>query len=128
MAFVHGKTGTFAINGNLFKTEQFGFDHSCNEDEITHTGANGYQVILAGVESAEGNATFVYDTAAKPTVSPQSMKAGVTATFALKPDGSDNFTFDAVCTKFSWASGPKSGAVRCNVTFRSTGTITVPTS
>lgn len=128
MAFVHGKSGTFTIGATPFKVEQFGFDHSCGEDEITHSGANGFQVMLAGVEAAEGNATFVYDTAAKPTVSPQNMKAGVTATFSLKPDGTDNFTFDALCTKFSWSSGPKAGAVRCNVTFRSTGTITQPTS
>lgn len=127
MPFIHGKNGKFLIGSTDFQVTDFGVDHSVDDDDITHTGAGGAQVVLAGIERLEGNVTFIYDTTNKPTVAPQNLSPGVVATIHFKPDGVDDFTASCLCTKFSWKSGPKSGAVAVTVSVKSTGPITKPT-
>ena len=45
---------------------------------------------------------------------------------SLKPDGVDDFAAEVLCTKFSWKSGPKAGAVMVTVNVKSNGAITYP--
>jgi hypothetical protein len=99
-----------------------------DDEDITHTGAGGAQVVLAGIERFEGTVNFIYDTSAKPTVAPNQMKPGTVATFHFKPDGTDDFSASCLCTKFSFKSGPKSGAVAVTVNVKSTAAITSPAS
>lgn len=124
--FVHGKSGQFLNGPTAMNVLEFSFDHTVEEDDITHTGANGAYVPLAGIEKATGDVTLVYDSSNKPTVSPQSLKAGVTGTLTLKPDGADAFSFLALVTGFSFKSGPQAKAVKVQCKFVSSGAITTP--
>jgi hypothetical protein len=128
MAFIHGKSGKFLVGSTDFQVVDFGIDWSMDLDDITHTGASGAQVMLAGIERLEGNVTFVYDTSAKPTVSPQQLKPGTSAVIHFKPDGTDDFTATCICEKFSWKSGPSAGAVKVTVNVKSSGAISSPAS
>lgn len=128
-AFVHGKDGTISIGGNQFAALSFDCEHSCDLEDITFAaGGATAQVMIPGYEKVSGSISFVYDTANKPTVSPQNMKPGTLMTLTLKPDGVDTFSFSAYSGSFKFTSGPQGGAVKCTTTFASTGPITVPTS
>jgi hypothetical protein len=126
--FIHGKSGKFLIGSTDFAVMSFNLDWQVEDENITHTGASGAQVLIAGIESFEGTIEFVYDTQNKGTVAPQQMKPGTVAVAHFKPDGSDDFSASCLCTKFSFKSGPKSGAVTVNVNVKSTGAITYPVS
>lgn len=126
--FIHGYKGKFLIGSTDFAVTDFDLDWSVDDQDITHTDAGGAQVVIDGVERFEGTINFVYDTSNKPTVSPQQMKPRTVATVHLKPDGSDDFSAPVLCTKFSFKSGPKAGAVAVSVKVKSTGPITYPTS
>lgn len=128
MAFIHGKDGTFLIGAQAFKVTDFNIDWSVDDEDITHTGGNGAQVILDGIERMDGTVNFVYDTSAKPTVAPNQLKPRTTAVLHFKPDGTDDFSASCLCTKFSFKSGPKAGAVTVTVTVRSNGAISSPVS
>lgn len=125
--FVHGRSGKFLIGSQDFAVTDFNLDWSVDDEDITHTDANGYQVVIDGIERFEGTINFIYDTSNKPTVAPNQLKPRTTATVHLKPDGSDDFSAPILCTKFSFKSGPKAGAVVVTVTCKSTGTISYPT-
>lgn len=127
MPFIHGKSGRFVIASQNFQVTDFGVDHSVDDDDITHTGAGGAQVVLAGIERLEGTVTFIYDTTNKPTVSPQNLSPGIEAVLHFKPDSTDDWSANCLCTKFSFKSGPKAGAVAVTVNVKSSGTITKPT-
>lgn len=124
--FIHGKDGTVAIGATVFVVKQFAFKMSITKEDITHSGADGNQVLLPGIKSATGTLTFTYDTSNKPTIAPQQMTPGTVATLHLKPDGSDDYSFDALFHDFDFKSGPKAGDVECTVEASSTGPITVP--
>lgn len=126
--FIHGREGKFLIGSTDFAVTDFNLDWSVDDEDITHTGASGAQVVIDGIERFEGTINFIYDTQNKPTVSPQQMKPRTVATVHLKPDGSDDFSASCLCTKFSFKSGPKAGAVAVTVTVKSTGAITYPVS
>lgn len=125
--FVHGYKGKFLVGATDFQVTDFGLDWQVTDEDITHTGAAGFQVVLDGIESFEGTITFCYDLDAKATVAPQQLKPRTYATVHLKPDGADNFSAEVLCTKFSWKSGPKAGAVMVTVNVKSSGAITYPT-
>ena len=125
--FIHGKDGRVLIGSTDFAVEQFAMTHTVTTDDITHTAASGYRVILPGIESMDGTITFIYDTLNKPTVSPN-LTPGTTATIHFKPDGVDDFTGSFVLTELSWSSGPKAGAVRVNAKAMSSGAFTKPSS
>lgn len=129
--FVHGKNSTFkmsAIGGSpaLVNIEQASFNGSVDQDDITHTGASGNQVILEGISRADGTIQFVYDSANKNTVSPHNMYAGQRGTIVILPDGTDAFQCDVSFGSFAFSTGPKAGTVRVTVGFKSSGAITVP--
>lgn len=124
--FIHGYKGKFLVGSTDFQVTDFGLDWSVTDEDITHTGAAGFQVVLDGIESFEGTITFCYDLDAKPTISPQQLKPRTYATVHLKPDGVDDFAAEVLCTKFSWKSGPKAGAVMVTVNVKSNGAITYP--
>lgn len=126
--FIHGKSGTVTIGGNLFAVTQFAFTMSNDLADITHSGANGYQVMLPGVTKASGTLTFVFDTLNQPTVSPINQTPGQSMTLVLSPDGTKNYSFTAYSGELSWSSGPQAGAVLCTTSFQSSGTITVPSA
>ena len=126
--FVHGKSGTVTIGGNLFAVTQFQFQMSNDLADITHSAANGYQVMLPGVTKASGSLTFVFDTLNQPTVAPINQTPGQALTLVLSPDGTKNYSFSAYSGALSWSSGPQAGAVFCTTSFESSGTITVPSS
>lgn len=126
--FIHGKSGTVTIGGNLFYVEQFSFEMSNGLADITHSGAAGCQVMLPGIMSATGRLTFVYDTLNQPTVSPLNQTPGQSMVLVLSPDGTKQFSFTAFSEGLSFSSGPKAGAVEVTTSFRSSGTITVPVS
>jgi hypothetical protein len=128
MPFKHGKDGKFLIGSTDFQVTDFGVDWSVDDQDITHTGASGAQVLIDGIERLEGTVTFIYDTTNKPTVAPQQMKPRTVATCHFKPDGTDDFSASCLCTKFSFKSGPKAGAVEVTVNVKSTGAITSPAS
>src|SRR5690348_15409636 len=123
-SFIHGRSGKFLIGAQDFAVMEFDLDWSVTAEDITHTDANGYRVMLDGIESFTGTITFVYDTSNKPTVAPNQLKPRTQATVHLKPDGSDDFSAPILCTKFGFKSGPKAGAVIVTVTVESTGPIT----
>lgn len=125
-SFVHGYKGKFLIGSTDFAVTEFNFDWQVTDEDITHTGANGFGVPLDGIESFEGTVNFIYDTSNKPTVSPQQMKPRTYATVHMKPDGADDFSALVLCTKFSFKSGPKAGAVAVTVNVKSSGQITYP--
>lgn len=129
--FVHGKSSTFkisAIGGTpaVVNVEQATWTGEVDQDDITHTGASGHQVIIEGVERASGTIQFVYDSANKNTVSPHNMYAGQRGTIVVLPDGTDAFQTDVSFGSFSFSSGPKAGTVRVNVAWKSTAAITTP--
>lgn len=126
--FIHGKQTTFAIGSTVFDVLTVDFNHEVDAADITHTGAGGSQVMLAGVERSDCTITFVYDTLNKPTISPQQLKPGTVATLHQKPDGVDDFNASYLCTKFGWKGGPSAGALIVTVEAKSTGPITVPVS
>lgn len=126
MPFVHGKDGKFLIGATDFQVTDFNVDWSVDDEDITHTGAGGSQVILDGIERLEGTVTFIYDTDNKPTVAPQDLRPRTIAVIHFKPDGVDDFTASCICLKFSFKSGPKAGAVAVTVNVKSTGAITAP--
>ena len=126
--YIHGKSGTVTIGGNLFNVTQFSFSMNCDLADITHTGANGYGVVLPGVIRATGQLTFIYDTLNQPTVSPINQTPGQSMTLILSPDGTKQFSFTAYSGELSFSSGPQAGAVSVNTSFQSSGTITVPAS
>lgn len=124
--FIHGYKGKFLIDLTDFAVTDFGLDWQVTDEDITHTGAAGFQVVLDGIESFDGTITFIYDTSNKPTVAPQQLKPRTYATVHLKPDGADDFSATVLCTKFSFKSGPKAGAVAVTVNVKSSGAITYP--
>ena len=126
--FIHGYKGKFLLGTTDFAVTDFNLDWSVDDEDITHTDASGAQVVIDGIERFEGTINFIYDTTNKPTVSPQQMKPRTVATVHLKPDGADDFSASCLCTKFSFKSGPKAGAVAVTVNVKSTGAITYPTS
>jgi hypothetical protein len=126
--FISGVKGTVTIGGNLFYVKQFKFRMFVALDDITHSGAAGYQVKLPGVLGAEGDLTFTFDTANQPTVSPYNMTPGTLMALNLSPDGTKPYTFSAYSGEFTFASGPKAGDVECTTHAESTGAITVPSS
>lgn len=126
--FIHGYKGKFLIGATDFAVTDFNLDWSVDDQDITHTDAGGAQVVIDGVERFEGTINFIYDTSNKPTVAPQQMKPRTVATVHLKPDGSDDFSASVLCTKFSFKSGPKAGAVAVTVNVKSTGPIMYPLS
>ncbi len=128
MAFIHGKDGTFVIASQAFKVTDYSVDWSVDDEDITHTGAAGAQILIDGIERFEGTVNFIYDTSAKPTVAPNQMKPRTTAVFHFKPDGTDDFTASCLCVKFGFKSGPKAGAVAVTVNVKSSGAITSPVS
>lgn len=126
--FVHGKNGKLIVGSTEFVVQSFTFKGSSALDDITHTGAAGYQVMLAGIESAEVTIKATYDLGNKPTVAPQNFKVGQSVTLHAKPDGSDDFIVPVIISDFSFDSGPKAGAVIVNITGKSSGAITYPAS
>lgn len=126
--FIHGKSGTVTIGGNLFYVTQFSFTMTNDLADITHTGANGYGVVIPGVTRATGQLTFVYDTLNQPTVAPINQTPGQSMTLILSPDGTKQFSFTAYSGELSFSSGPAAGAVNVSTSFQSSGTITVPSS
>ena len=126
--FVHGKSGKFLIGSTDFFVTDFNLDWSVDDEDITHTGGSGAQVLIDGIERFEGTINFVYDTQNKATVAPQQMKPRTVATVHLKPDGTDDFSASCLCVKFSFKSGPKAGAVAVTVNVKSTGPISYPIS
>lgn len=125
--FIHGYKGKFLIGSTDFKVTEFSIDWEVESEPITHTGAGGCQVVLDGVEKFSGSVTFVYDLDAKPTVAPQMMKPRTYAVLHAKPDGVDDFSAEVLCTKFSFKSGPKAGAVYVTVNVESNSAISYPT-
>lgn len=125
--FIHGYKGKFLVGSTDFQVTEFSVDWDVEVEPITHTGANGAQVVLDGVEKISGTVTFVYDLDAKPTVSPQQLKPRTYATIHFKPDGADDFACECLCSKFSFKSGPKAGAVYVTVNVESNSAITYPT-
>jgi hypothetical protein len=126
--FISGYKGKFVIGATDFAVTDFNLDWSVDNDDITHTQANGAQVVLDSIERFEGTITFIYDTSNKPTVAPQQMKPRTYAVCHLKPDGADDFSANCLCYKFSFKSGPKAGAVAVTVNVKSSGPITSPNS
>jgi|GEM_PF-3287848 len=126
--FVHGYKGKFLVGSTEFAVTEFNLDWEVDAEDITHTGADGSQVVLDGVERFEGTITFIYDTSNKPTVAPQQLKPRTYAVVHLKPDGSDDFSATVLCQKFSFRSGPKAGAVAVTVHVKSSSAITYPVS
>lgn len=124
--FIHGYKGKFLIGSTDFAVTNFGLDWQVTDEDVTHTGANGYRVPLDGIESFDGTIEFTYDVLNKPTVAPQQLRPRTYATVHLKPDGQDDFSAPILCTKFSFKSGPKAGAVTVTVTVLSAGQITYP--
>lgn len=124
--FIHGYKGKFLIGATDFAVTDFGLDWEVSSEDITHTGAAGFQVVLDGIEKFSGTITFCYDTSNKPTVAPQQMKPRTFAAVHLKPDGTDDFSATVLCQKFSFKSGPKAGAVMVTVNVESSGPITYP--
>ena len=125
--FIHGKSGKFLAGSTELAVEQFDLTHTVTTDDITHSLAGGARVIIPGIESLDGNVTFIYDTLNKPTVSPN-LSPSTLITAHFKPDGVDDWTCAGYITELQFSSGPKAGAVRVKGKFMSSGPITKPSS
>lgn len=126
--FISGIKGTVSIGGTLFNVKQFKLRLHTTLDDITHSGAQGYQVKLPGVTGADGDLTFTYDIDNAPTFGTFNMLPGTLLALVLEPDGTKPYTLSAYSGEFSFSSGPKAGDVECTTHFESTGPFTVPTS
>lgn len=126
--WVHGKDGRFLIGSTDFKVTDFDITWEVDDHDITHTGGNGAQVVIDGIERFDGTVNFVYNILAKPTVAPQQMKPRTYAVCHFKPDGADDFSATCLCKSFRFKSGPKAGEVVVTVAVRSTSAITSPAS
>jgi hypothetical protein len=126
--YIHGVSGTVTLNGTLFNVKQFSFTMTNDLADITHSGAQGYQVMLPGVTRAAGQLTFTYDTLNQPTVSPLNQKPGQSLALVLSPDGTKQYSFSAYSGELGFRSGPQAGDVEVTTSFQSSGVITVPTS
>lgn len=130
--FIHGLKGTVSLNGNLFNALTIDFEESTTLEDITYTQAGGatYAVKIPGYISGSGSVNFIYDTANQPTISPYDMRPGRSTpiAFIVYPDGTKPFSCNVWPSALRFTTGPTAGAVKCSMTYESTGAITEPNS
>jgi hypothetical protein len=86
--------------------------------------------MLPGYKRITGSVSFVYDTANQPTISPFDLRPGnATAIPAVfYPEGTKPWACSIFPESIQFTTGPTAGAVKCSMSFQSTGAITEPTS
>ena len=133
--FVHGKQGTVTFNGNQFAAMTINFKEHTSLEDITYTVA-GYataQVMLPGYRKGTGSVNFIYDTANQPTISPFDLRPTATVppvpiAAIFSPDGTKSWSCNIYSEELGFTTGPHAGAVKCTMSFQSTGPITEPSS
>lgn len=132
--FVQALKGTVSLNGSLFNALQFDITFTAQLEDITYTTSGGatFGVHLPGYVIASGTVNFVYDTSNQPVISPFALQpnSGTTPIAAIfTPDGTKPFSCNIFSESLNFSSGPQAGpASKCSLSFKSTGTITYPTS
>lgn len=140
---LHGTNGQITITISAVETElqvtQAEWTPEVNEEDITHSGANGWFVALGGVRKVTGTLTFVYDLANAPAASPYALKLASTAALKLvanahqaanlvsgDANSSELWSGPAFIKNFKFKTGPKAGAVEVTCDFSSSGAWTGP--
>jgi hypothetical protein len=133
--WVHGKQGTVSINGNLFNCLTINFEETTQLEDITYSvaGSATARVVLPGYRMGSGTLTFIYDTANQPTIAPFALQPTATVPpvsipVIFYPDGTKPFATSMYTERLGFTTGPQAGAVKCTVSFQTTGPITEPTS
>lgn len=126
--WVHGVDGKVFLGSTELAVTDFDGNWSVDSANVTPSTAGGARVSVDGIESFDGTIRFVYNRLTKLTVAPRQLKPRTYATFHLKPDGADDFSFLGLCKSFNFKSGPKSGEVTVEVAVESQGPITYPVS
>jgi hypothetical protein len=136
---VHGVNGSLSVTISATETEfemrQVDFNYEVAAEDITHSGANGWQVMMAGIRKISGTITFVYDLANAPFgATPYNLKAGGAASLKLTFNThlGANLAAGDITTPDVWAgpaylknfhpkTGPQAGPMECTIDFESTG-------
>ncbi len=131
--FVHGKLGTVSFNGNLFAGLTINFREQTTLEDITYSKAGGaaYQIVIPGYTRGSGSVSFVYDTANQPTIAPFDFRPGRSNTpiaAIFYPEGTKAFSASIFPESLEFTTGPQAGAVKCNLGFQTTDTITESSS
>ncbi len=110
-----------------FPIESMSMNKSVTTDDITHSMAGGWQVMLDGIRSYTGEITFVYDSLAVPgTVATylavlNPFEAGFYAKLYAYPDGVTPYIITVLINTSNMSIGPKAGTVRVTANYMSTG-------
>ncbi len=134
---VHGVNGQLSITISSTETEfemrQVDFNYEVAAEDITHSGANGWQVMMPGIRKVSGTITFVYDLANAPFgATPYDLKAGLYAAIKLTFNAHQgaNLVAGDTTTPDVWAgtaylknfhpkTGPQAGPMECTIDFES---------
>jgi hypothetical protein len=135
-AWVHGKQGRVQIGGYDFAALSITFEESTSLEDITYTQSGGATArsVLPGYRQGSGSIAFIYDINNQPTISPFDLRPWSTSATAVPlnvtfyPDQTKAFTTTMFVERLSFTTGPQAGAVKCTVSFQTTGAITEPTS
>jgi len=127
--FKPGTISKFLIGSTELAVATITYNETVDVDDVTHTLAQGFQVLVGSIKRGTYTISGGYDFNANYHAAPPAIIAGqiLTAVHA-KPDGSDDYTSSALVTEFNWNGGPQAGAVKFNATMRATSPITRPTT
>lgn len=142
--FLHGDNGQITITIATVETEfqvtQADFTVETVGEDIPHSGANGWNVKLAGLRSVNGTLTYVYDLANAPAAAtPYKLQIGTFAAVKIYGNAhqSANLSSGDANSSEAWAgpafiknqkfkTGPKAGAMEVTCDFESSGAWTGP--
>lgn len=116
-----GTISNIAVGTTNLAVEDCDFTGEVDVDDVTHTLANGYQVLVPTIYRFTATCSGGYDQNPHYHANPPNVVPGQTVTLTLTPDGVKNYPITAVVTKFHWKGGPKNGAVRFDAEFRGSG-------
>ena len=127
--FVPGTLSVFQIGATPQAAESVDFNGKITTDDVTHTLAQGWQVIIGVINSTTVKVAGGYDTSAHYHANPPNIVPGaILSSVTVSPDGAKIYVTSYLVVEFNWKGGPKAGAVRFDATLQSTGTMTYPTN
>ena len=115
-----GSISNVQVGSINLAVEDIDYDATYDTDDITHTLAGGFQVLIPTICRITCTCGGGYDLNVHYHAVPPNIVPGQTLTFIFTPDGVKLYNVTALVTKFAWKGGPKT-AVRWNGEFRGTG-------
>lgn len=125
-----GTLSVFQVGPNVLAVENVAQASKVTTDDVTHTLANGWQVLVGVISSSQIKVDGGYDVNANYHATPPNIRPGAVLTsVTCSPDGVKLYVNQYLVVEFNWKGGPKAGAVRWDATLQSTGAaMTYPTT